>query len=146
MPNLLPGIQAALRTAEESMGEEVTETTAVKVNNASALAAGEDDATVEGVATLGVEQANTPQEMERKAASREMKAQAPAGSIADAQFFDQCGIAQSALLKVMQRLGVAIELGLIERSGFLEDSGRVDWRSALLLKIGEALAEGQMTG
>jgi len=47
------------------MSEGGTDTAAVEVNNASALAAREDDAPVEGVAALRVEQTETPQEIER---------------------------------------------------------------------------------
>src|SRR5262249_21440038 len=97
---------------------------AVEVDNAPCLAARENDAPVKGVAVLGVEQAETSQEMERMALRREMTAQARAGGVADPQFFDRGGIVQSALLQIVQRLGVAIELLLIESGGFLEHNGR----------------------
>src|SRR5262245_7139684 len=128
------------------MSEGGIDTAAVEVNDASALAAREDDAPVEGVAALRVEQTETPQEIERKAMHREMTAQARAGGVADPQFFDRGGIVQSALLQIVQRLRVAIELLLIESGGLLEHSGRVGWRRALLLEISKALAEGQMAG
>jgi hypothetical protein len=75
-----------------------------------------------------------------------MTAQAPAGSIADPQFFDQSRIAQSSLLQIAQCLGVAIELLLIESRGSLEHGGRVGWNSALLLEVSDTLAKGQMPG
>ena len=128
------------------MSDGGTETAAVEVDQATVLATGENDAPIEGVASLRVEQADTPQEIERIAVLREMTAQAPARSVADAQFLDQSRIAHSALLKVTQRFGVGIELLLIERGSLLEHSGRVDGRSALLLEVGEALAERQMAG
>src|SRR5207247_2425434 len=53
---------------------------------------------------------------------------------------------QSALLKIVQRLGVAIELLLIESGGLFEHGGNVGCRSALMLEISKALAEGQMAG
>ena len=54
---------------------------------------------------------------------------------------------QSALVEITHRLGVAIELLLIESGSLLEHgSGRIVWRSGLLLQVGEALAEGQMAG
>ena len=53
---------------------------------------------------------------------------------------------QSALPKIAQCLGVAIELLLIESGGLFEHGGRVGWRSALLLEVSKALAEGQMAG
>jgi hypothetical protein len=93
LPNLLPGIQAALGTGEESMGEGGSDTAAVEVEDTLALAAGEDDSPIEGVAALRVEQAETTQKIESISLSGEMTAQAPAGSVADAQFFDQDRIA-----------------------------------------------------
>src|SRR5881396_4146796 len=75
-----------------------------------------------------------------------MSAQAPAGGITDPQFFDQDGIAQSALLEIAPCLGVAIELLLIESGGLLQHGGRVSCKRTLLLEVSETLAEGQMTG
>jgi hypothetical protein len=128
------------------MGEGGSDTAAVEVDDASALTAREDDAPVEGVAALWVEQTETLQKIARIALSREMSAQAPAGGITDPQFFDQDGIAQSSLLEIAPCLGVAIELLLIESGGLLQHGGRVSCESALLLEVGETLAEGKMTG
>src|SRR5467141_3320121 len=75
-----------------------------------------------------------------------MTAQAPAWGITDAQFFDQGGIVQSALLQIAQRLRVAIQLLLIEGSGLLEYISRISGRSALLLEVSDTLAKRQMTG
>src|SRR5437879_11809944 len=57
LANRFPGEQAALGAGKESMGEGGSDTAAVEVDDASALAAREDDAPVEGVAALWVEQA-----------------------------------------------------------------------------------------
>src|SRR5436309_12737503 len=75
-----------------------------------------------------------------------MSAQAPAGGVANPQFLDRGGIVQSALLQIVQCLGVAIELLLIERRGLLQDGVRVGGSSTLLLEVSEALVEGQMVG
>ncbi len=128
------------------MGEGGSDTAAVEVDDAPALAAREDDAPVEGVAALWVEKAETLQQIARIALGREMTAQAPARGITDAQFFDQGRIAQSSLLKITQRLRVAIQLLLIEGSGLLEYISRVSGRSALLLEVSDTLVKGQMTG
>src|SRR5260370_42001510 len=112
--NLLPGIQATLGAGEESMSENGSDTAAVEVDDASALAAGEDDAPVEGVAALLIEQTETPQEFARIALSGEMTAQGPARGITNPHFFDQGRIAQSSLLKISPRFGVPIELLLLE--------------------------------
>ena len=127
------------------MGEGSSDTAAVKINNASAQNAGEDDAPVEGIVALRIEQAETLQEIARISLSSEMPTQAPTRGITDAQFFDQGGIVQSALLQIAQRLRVAIELLLIEGGGSLEHISRVGGRSILLLEVGEAFAERQMT-
>jgi len=123
------------------MSENGSDTAAVEVDDASALAAGEDDAPVEGVAALRIEQTETPQEFARIALSGEMTAQGP-GGITNPHFFDQGRIAQSSLLKISPRFGVAIELLLIESSALLQHGGRVGGRSAFLFKVGETLAEG----
>ena len=146
LANRFPSEQAALGAGKESMGEGGSDTAAVEVDDASALAAREDDASVEGVAALCVEQAETLQKIARIALSGEMPAQVPAGGVANAQFFDQDGIAQSALLEIAQCLGVAMELLLIESGGLLQHGNRVGCKSALLLEVGETLAEGKMAG
>ena len=107
------------------MSEGGIDAAAVEVDDASALAAREDDPPVKGVAALRVEQTETPQEMERIALSREMTAQTRAGGVANPQVFDRGEIVQAALLKIVQRLGVAIELLLIESGGLFEHGGRV---------------------
>ena len=127
------------------MGEGGSDTAAVKIDDASAQTAGEDDAPVEGIVALRIEQAETLQEIARISLRGEMATQVPARGVADAQFSDQGGIVQSALLQIAQRLRVAIELLLIEGGGLLEHSSKVSGRSVLLLEVGEALAERQMT-
>ena len=127
------------------MGEGSSDTAAVEIDDASAQTAGEDDAHVEGIVALRIEQAETLQEIERKSLSGEMPTQVPAGGVADAQFSDHGGIVQSALLQIVQRLGVAIELLLIKSGRLFEHSSRVGWKSTLLHEVSEALAERQMT-
>lgn len=128
------------------MGEGGSDTAAVKIDDASAQTAGEDDAPVEGIVALRIEQAETLQEIARISLRGEMATQVPAGGVADAQFSDRGGIVQSALFQIVQRLRVANELLLIESGGLLEHSSRVGWRSTVLLEVREALAKGQMTG
>ena len=70
--NLLPTIQATLGAGEESMGKGGSDAAAVEVDDASALATREDDAAVEGVAALCVEQAETLQEIARITLSGEI--------------------------------------------------------------------------
>ena len=53
--NLLSGIQATLRSREEAMSENGSDTAAVEVDDVSALAVREADAPVEGIAALWVE-------------------------------------------------------------------------------------------
>ncbi len=53
---------------------------------------------------------------------------------------------QSALLQIVPRLGVAIELLLIKSGRLLEHGGRVGWKSTVPLEVSEALVKGQMTG
>ena len=78
---------------------------------------------------------------------REMTAQAPAGGVADLQFFDQGGIVQSALVEITASLRgsdpVAVDR---KRQSARALQRRVVRRSGLLIQVGEALAEGQMAG
>ena len=126
------------------MGEGGAGTAAVEVDDASVLAAGEDDALVEGVVALGVDEAGAPQQIEGIALGEEMTPQASAGGITDLQFPDQGGVVQSALFQIPPCLRVAIELPLVESGSLLEHGGRVGRRSTLLFEIGEALAKGQV--
>jgi len=59
------------------------------------------------------------------ALSGEMPAQASARSIADAQFLNRASIMQSAFFEIMQCLGVAMELLLIEGGRLLEHRRRI---------------------
>ena len=127
------------------MGEGAASAAAVQVDNASVLAAGEDDPLIEGVVALGVDEAGALQEIEGIALGEEVTPQASAGGITDLQLFDQGGVMQSALFQIPPCLRVAIELPLIE-SGSLPQSGSRVCRRALLFKVGEALAEGQVLG
>jgi len=128
------------------MSEGGSDTAAVEIDDVSVSAAGEDDASVEGIAALCIEQAETLQKIARIALSGEMPAQAPARGVADVQFLDRGGIVQPALLQIEPRLGVAIELLLIKSGGLLKHGGRIGWRSTVLLEVSEALAEGQLAG
>ena len=58
--NLVPGIQATLGAVEESMGEGGSDASTVEIDDAPALATGEDHSLVEGIAALRIEQAQTP--------------------------------------------------------------------------------------
>ena len=75
----------------------------------------------------------------------EVTAHASARGITDLQLFDQGGVMQSALFQIPPCLRIAIELPLIE-SGSLPQQGGGVWRRAVLFKVGEALAEGQVLG
>ena len=68
----------------------------------------------EGVTALAVDQPYLQQPIEGIAKGGEMAPQVSAGSIAEAQRFDEGGIAQSTLFQISNRLGVAVELKLIE--------------------------------
>ncbi len=94
---------------------------------------------------LGVDEASAPQQIEGIALGEEVTPQAPAGGITDLQLLDQGGIAHSALFQIPPCLRVAIELLLIENRSLPQHGGGVR-QSALLFKVGEALAEGKVLG
>jgi len=67
------------------------------------------------------------------------------GSIADAQFFDEAGIAQPTSLEIMNGFGVTMELELVERSDRFQPFG-IGSRRDLLLEVGNALAKRETLG
>ena len=83
MPDLLPCIQAALGAGQKAMSEGGADAAAVEVDDVFALAQREDDALIESVGAVHVEQARLPQQIEGIALCREMTAQTSAGSVAD---------------------------------------------------------------
>src|SRR5208337_2726027 len=127
------------------MGESSADTAAVQVDDVAVPAAGEDDALVEGVVALGVDETGVPQQIEGIALGKEVTPQAPAGGITDLQLPDQGRVVQSALFQILTCLRVVIELPLIESRSLPQHGGGVR-QSALLFEIGEALAEGQALG
>jgi hypothetical protein len=145
LANRFPGDQVALGAGEESMGEGGGDAAAVQVDDATVLAAGEDEALIEGIVALRVDEAGAPQQIERIALGEEVTPQAPAGSITDLQLSDQGRVAHSALFQIPLCLRVVIELLLIE-SRSLPQQGIGVRQSALLFKEGEALAEGKVLG
>src|SRR5438128_128509 len=74
-----------------------------------------------------------------------MSPQVSAGGIADAQFFDEGGIAQPALLQIPHRLGMAVELQLVESGGFFQHVAVVGRRN-VLPDVCDALAEREVLG
>ena len=62
------------------MGKGGTNTPTVEVDDVFAMAQGEDDALVEGIRALRVEQTKLPEEIEAIALSGEMTAQLPPGA------------------------------------------------------------------
>lgn len=105
------------------MGEGGADAAAVQVDNAAVLAAGEDDALIEGVVALGVEEASAPQQIEGIALGEEVTPQASAGSITDLQLPDQGRVAHSALFQIPLCLRVVIELLLIESRSLPQHGG-----------------------
>src|SRR6516162_5922239 len=61
--------------------------------------------------------------------------------IADAQFFDDQGITQTALQQVVHGFGMTGELELIEGRGVVE---QLSSRRELFAQVGEALVKGEM--
>ena len=59
-----------------------------------------------------IDQADIQQQIERTAPSSEMTPQSSAGSITDAEFLDQGGVVQSAMLEITRRFRMAMELEL----------------------------------
>jgi len=126
------------------MSEGIADTATVEVNDTSVLAAREHEAPVKGIASLRVDEAGAPQQLQRVPLSCEVTPQIPAGGVADLQFLDHNRILHSAPFEIPQRLRVTRELPLIEGSRVLQQVGRVSW-SDLWFEMSEALAEGEMS-
>ena len=141
LANRFPGDQVALGAGEKAMGEGGADAAAIQVDDASVLAAGEDDALVEGIMALGIDEPGALQPIEGIALGEEVTPQASPWGITDLQFLNQGGVAQSALFQILAGLWVVIELLSIESRSLLQHSGSVRQR-ALLFEVSEALAEG----
>ena len=85
-----------------------------------ALAQRKDDALIESICALGVDQAGFSQHRKGIALRREMVAQNSAGRIADTQLPDQRRIMKSAVTQILKRFRIVIQLLLIEHSCLLE--------------------------
>ena len=76
----------------------------------------------------------------------EIPAQVSAWGITDAQLSDQSRIMKSALAQIAQRLGIGIQLLLIEGGGLLAQCGRIRFCTSLRIQAGEALTERHSAG
>jgi hypothetical protein len=128
------------------MREGGTDAAAVDVDDVFALTQREDDALIESIRAVHVEQAGLPQQIEGITLCREMTAQTPARSVTDLEFSDQGGIVHSAPVEIAHRFGIVIELLLIESDSLFQRCGRIHYRIGLRIKAGEALAERQSAG
>src|SRR5580692_9052362 len=100
----VPGKEAALRSRQQTMRKSCSDTAAVQVHDSPMLSAREDYTPAESVAALVVDQASMEQQIERIALGREMTPQSPAGSVANAEFFDDGGIPQSTTFQISSPL------------------------------------------
>ena len=89
---------------------------AIQVDNPAILAARNDHAAAESVAAFVADQAGCAQQFGRITQGREMTPEAPAGSIADAEFFNYGEIPQSAAFQIAYGFRTAMELKLIKGS------------------------------
>jgi hypothetical protein len=99
------------------MRKSCSNTAAIEVHDLAMLAAWEDHTPAESVAALVINEASVEQQIERIALGREMTPQVPAGSIANADFFEERGIPQSTLCKILHCFRMPVELQLIKGGG-----------------------------
>ena len=92
---------------------------------------------------MAVDQAGVEQQIEWIAQAGEMAPQVSAGSITDAEFFDQGGIVQSALFQISGRFRMTMELKLIEGERLLQQLGSGSGRQ-FLFEMCHTLAERQI--
>ena len=132
-----PTAKAAFQTDEQ--------TAAVEVHDGALPAEREDHPATERVATLGGDEAAFEQLIEAIAVVRQVAAQNTTGCVANAEFLNEGGIAQSTFLEILHGFRMAVELELVKGGGLFQHVG-IDRRRELLLEIGDALAEGQIPG
>jgi hypothetical protein len=82
----------------------------------------EDDALVESISALRVDQADCSQQCDGMALRGEMPAQVPAWRLTDAEFSDQSRIINPAPVEITRRIGIVIELPLIKSRGLSKHS------------------------
>jgi len=82
------------------MREGGADTAAIEVHNLCVLVAGEDNTPVEGVAALEVDETGALQRLQGITLVREVTPQITAGSVADAEFFNQSKLVHSTLSEI----------------------------------------------
>jgi hypothetical protein len=105
------------------------------------LAAGEHDPPTERIAAVVGDQSDFPQLLKRTIS--QMPTQISAGSITDAEFFDQSRIVQSAVLQIAHGFRVAVELKPIKGGRLLQQPRNGSGRQ-LVFEMGHRLVEWQM--
>ena len=115
----LPGKQSALGARQQPVREGGANAAAVQVDDLAVPAAGEDHTAAETIMALTIDQPGLEQPIEAIAQSRQMTMQVSTGRVADAQLFDQGGIAQPALFQILHRLPMPVQLQLVEAGGLL---------------------------
>ncbi|HWO39678.1 MAG TPA: hypothetical protein VNO32_63730 [Candidatus Acidoferrum sp.] len=121
------------------MGKGGAHTAAVEVDDAMVLAARKDHPAAEGILTLRADQADFEETFQGIAEGAEMRAQVSAARIANAEFLDQGGIAQSTLRQAVNAFGMAVQFELIKTGGVFEQLG---CGCEFLQQVGDTLAEG----
>ena len=125
------------------MGKRRPDSAAIKVDDLALLTAGENDSPAEGVTAVTIEQAGVKQQIEGIAQCREMASQISAGSITNAEFFDQGGIVQSAVGHIASGFRMVMELELVKGGCLLQQLGNGSERQFLFEKR-HRLAERQI--
>ena len=121
-----------------------SDTAAIQVDNPAILAARNDHTAAESVAAFAADQAGSAQQFGRITQGSQMSPEVPAGSIADAEFFDDGEIPQSAAFQIAHRFRTAMELKLIEGSRVFQQLNCGDGayhRCHLLPQMRDALTE-----
>ena len=110
----VPGKQTTLRSGQKAMRERHADATAIQIDDASILVAGENDTPAETVQTAMVDESGLRQPIEGMAQSGEMTVQVSTRSIPDRQFLDEVGITQTTPLEIVHGFRMAVELKLIK--------------------------------
>src|SRR5215469_13313939 len=123
------------------MGGSMAEAAAVQVHDAILVPTGEGHALAQNLAALGIDQPDLAHPFRGVAKGLEVRTQACAARIADAEFLNELRITYATLGQILYALAMTMQFQLVESSGLGEQLGT---RSELFGQVSDALMEREM--
>jgi hypothetical protein len=118
----------------------------IQIDRTTSIKAGKHDTTIEGILAL-MHKAKLMQSFSRISQPVHVSIEHSSGSVSDGELFDQFGVLHSAIVKIVDGLGMAAELLLIKVDGFSKSVIISELRlGELLLQIGKSFTEREIQG